>query len=230
MNWNNLKLHEKISLKGLIFNNIYPDYLNKVKAKNIVKNIDPSINVAKIIKIFNNENEFNEKDINKNHILKASRGSGLLLDLGTENNLLKIRQKIIQWKKQLTIMKLNHEFLIEEKIEDSLLGKNNLAIDYKFFCFHGKPEFFLCRNGKNRNFFYLNYEPIKLTGEKLPQIDLTKMIDISSKLSKPFPFVRIDLYNGIDGVYFGEYTFHVRKGIQEFDDNLELKFGSLWKE
>jgi hypothetical protein len=230
MDWNNLKLHEKIKLKGLTYNKKYPDYLNKIKAKNIVQNIDSSIKVAKIIKVFNNENEITEKDINENHILKASRGSGLLLDLGKENNLLNIRKKITDWKLELSKMKLNHEFLIEEKIEDSLLGKNKLAIDYKFFCFHGKPEFFLCRNGNNRNFFYLDYTPIKITGEKLPQIDLTKMIDIATKLSKLFPFVRIDLYNGYDGVYFGEYTFHVNAGMKEFNDDLEIKFGSYWKE
>ena len=229
MKWDNLLLHQKIAIGGLTLTKENPDYLNKIKAKTKVVNLIPTIKVAKIIKIFYNDNEFLESDINSNHILKASRGSGLLLDLGKENNILNIRNKIIEWKKYLITISKPFEFFIEEKIDDILLGKNGFAVDYKFFCFHGVPKFFLYRNGNdNRNFYYLDYTPIKITGTELPKIDLQSMIEIATKLSKPFPFVRIDLYNGTDGVYFGEYTFHVNAGKKEFTDDLELKFGSYW--
>ena len=230
MNWNNLLLHQKIGIQGPILTKQNPDYLNKIKAKSNVINIVPTIKVAKLIKIFYDENEFVECDINSNHILKASRGSGLLLDLDKEKNILNIKNKITEWKNYLIKISKQPEFLIEEKINDKLLGKNGYAIDYKFFCFHGVPKFFLCRNGpENRNFYYLDYTPIKITGTELPKIDLKPMIEIATKLSEPFPFVRIDLYNGIDGVYFGEYTFHVNAGLPEFNVDLEKKFGEYWK-
>lgn len=231
MNWNDLLLHQKIGKQGPILTKQNPDYLNKIKAKSNVINIVPTIKVAKLIKIFYDENEFLESDINSNHILKASRGSGLLLDLGKEKNILNIRKKITDWKNYLIRISEQSEFLIEEKIYDKLLGKNGFAIDYKFFCFHGVPKFFLCRNGpESRNFYYLDYSPIKITGKEVEKIDLEPMINIATKLSEPFPFVRIDLYNGSDGIYFGEYTFHVNAGKKEFSDDLELKFGSYWKE
>ena len=45
------------------------------------------------------------------------------------------------------------------------------------------------------------------------------MINISEKLAKPFPFVRVDLYN-IDGkIYFSEMTFTPAKGTLIFDDD-----------
>ena len=33
------------------------------------------------------------------------------------------------------------------------------------------------------------------------------MIDAARALSAPFDFVRVDLYDGADGIYFGELTF-----------------------
>ena len=41
------------------------------------------------------------------------------------------------------------------------------------------------------------------------------MIEMAEKLSKPFPEVRVDLYN-IDGkIYFGEMTFYHNGGYNE---------------
>jgi hypothetical protein len=57
---------------------------------------------------------------------------------------------------------------------------------------------------------------------------LAPMIAYAKLLSAPFPFVRIDLYNGTDGVYFGEYTFHVNAGKQEFDAATERRLGAYW--
>ena len=100
---------------------------------------------------------------------------------------------------------------------------------YNHTPFDGKPAYFLCRDGTNRNFYDLTYKPLKLESvAELEHIDLAPMIQIANELSAPFPFVRIDLYNCKDGVYFGEYTFNCREGKQEFPMELELYFGSLW--
>ena len=168
--------------------------------------------------------------MNPNHILKAHRGSGLLLDLKTVKTVEEVRSHMNRWIQKLKQLKVTTpEFLIEEKIHDAVFGKTGNAVDYKFFCFHGKPAFFLCRFNSNRNFYDLDYKPIKLQGGKqLPPIDLAPMLEIARQLSTPFPFVRIDLYHGVDGVYFGEYTFHVNAGHREFDAATELQLGKLW--
>ena len=42
------------------------------------------------------------------------------------------------------------------------------------------------------------------------------MIEICRKLSKSFPFVRVDLYN-LDGkIYFGEMTFYPASGFGRY--------------
>ena len=219
-------LFEKIKKYGPMLTKRHANYLNKIQAKTIVAAASPLVKVAKLIKTFTDSNDFNTSDLNPLHILKVSRGSGYCLDLSGAT-VLTVQKTLKAWK--LRFAKEPVEFLIETKLDDAVYGLTGTAVDYKFFCFHGKPAYFLCRDGKNRNFYDLDYNPLKLESDaELDHIDLAPMIRIAEELSAPFQFVRIDLYNCKDGVYFGEYTFHCREGKQEFPMELELYFGSLW--
>jgi hypothetical protein len=221
-----IPLFEKIRIEGPILSRKYANYLNKIQAKTIVE--AKSIKVAKLIKTFRDPNELVVDDLNPRHLLKASRGSGFCMDLSGAR-LSNTRKTLNEWKRMLQQKDLPVEFLIEEKLNDAVYGITGKSVDYKFFCFHGKPAYFLCRDGNNRNFYDLSYNPLKLESvAELDRIDLNPMIHIAEELSAPFPFVRIDLYNCNDGVYFGEYTFHCREGKQEFSMELELYFGSMW--
>lgn len=56
-----------------------------------------------------------------------------------------------------------------------------------------------------------------------------EMIDLAKRLSKGFPFVRVDLYNVESKIYFGEMTFYPWSGYVAFspdifDFNLGEKF------
>ena len=222
-----IPLFEKIKKEGPKLSKLHANYLNKIQAKIIVAAASPTVKVAKLIKTFTDPNDFVVSDLNPLHIIKASRGSGYCLDL-SGTTVLTVQKTLKEWK--LRFAKEPVEFMIETKLDDAVYGVTGNAVDYKFFCFHGKPAYFLCRNGKNRNFYDLDYKPLKMDGAELDRIDLAAMISIATELSAPFQFVRIDLYNCKDGVYFGEYTFHCREGKQEFPMDLELYFGSLWKD
>jgi hypothetical protein len=222
-----IPLFEKIKKEGPKLSKLHANYLNKIQAKSIAVAASPAVKVAKLIKTFNNSSDFNASDLNHMHIVKASRGSGYCLDLSGVSGASGVQKTLKAWK--LRFSKEPVEFLIETKLDDAVYGLTGTAVDYKFFCFHGKPAYFLCRDGKNRNFYDLDYKPLKLESDaELDHIDLAPMIRIAEELSAPFQFVRIDLYNCKDGVYFGEYTFHCREGKQEFPMELELYFGSLW--
>jgi hypothetical protein len=231
MSWDTLLLHQKIAIEGPRLTREFPDYLNKIKVKELVQTLAPAAKIARLVRTFRDPAEFTAADINPAHILKASRGSGTLRDLATVKTPEEARGEMSKWIRSLAEPP---EFLIEEKIKDAVLGFTGNATDYKFFCFNGEPKFFLCRflsaQGRwNRHFYDLEYRPIKLEGnDSLPHIDLGPMIEIARKLSARFPFVRIDLYNSTEGVYFGEFTFHVCSGKREFDNETELRFGKLW--
>ena len=53
-----------------------------------------------------------------------------------------------------------------------------------------------------------------------------KMVEIAEILSKPFPHVRVDLYN-LDGkIIFGEFTFFTNAGAEHFvPDSFDYELG-----
>ena len=53
-----------------------------------------------------------------------------------------------------------------------------------------------------------------------------KMIEMAEKLSKGFPFVRVDFYNINGNIYFGEMTFTPSGGIGQFEpDEFDIILG-----
>ncbi len=120
-------------------------------------------------------------------------------------------------------------------------------IDYKIWCFNGVPFcFFVCYdryrdvNGRIKvtyDLYGVNpWRPIRdrlsqsmqnQNFKDVPEPDnLQEMLDVSSKLSKGFPQVRVDLYNVNGKVYFGEMTFTSSSGSNYFfSDELKLEMG-----
>lgn len=111
--------------------------------------------------------------------------------------------------------------------------------DYKFFCFNGyvhsvmvcvdreinEPKFYFF--DKDWELLRINKRgivaPSNFTLNKPTSID--KMFDIASELSLGIPFVRIDLYNTNDKIYFGEITLYPTNGLDKnllFDTDLLL--------
>lgn len=114
-------------------------------------------------------------------------------------------------------------------IVEKYLGTESgeLPVDYKFYCMNGKASsVMVCvdrKDGQHPKFFFLDREWNKLpyTKERFLYPDLViekpKMIDqafdLAEKLSKNFPFVRVDLYIIGEKIYFGELTFTPAAGL-----------------
>ncbi len=56
-------------------------------------------------------------------------------------------------------------------------------------------------------------------------VNIDKMFELSSILSKGFPYVRVDLYNCHGKIYFGELTFYPCSG---FDKDLSSEADVRW--
>lgn len=126
-------------------------------------------------------------------------------------------------------------------VEKLLLDKNfNIPNDYKFNCFNGKlgfPEVHIDRYIDYRKNCYdsewniLNCEWGAKRGSevKKPKL-LTKMILLAEILAKDFRYVRVDLYNLRDKIYFGELTFSPGAGFCRFNPpEWDKKFGNELK-
>ncbi len=95
-------------------------------------------------------------------------------------------------------------------------------VDYKIYCFNGKPEYVLCCIGRGKqekpSFYFFNRDwqlqrlnkqgmaaPENFTIPKPEGMD--ELFEYAEILSKPFPFVRADFYLENGKAYFGELTF-----------------------
>lgn len=99
--------------------------------------------------------------------------------------------------------------------------------DYKFFCFNGRCEaiFIATDRGVDTrfDFFDRNFNHLPFTNGH-PNADkpihrpenLEKMIKVAEALSVGIPQVRVDLYNVMGKIYFGEMTFFHWGGKKPF--------------
>jgi len=133
--------------------------------------------------------------------------------------------------------------LVVEKIIRDKNGK--LPLDYKFLCFDGIPKLLfldlvVCdEEGHHtddypRNIYDMDFNLLPVL-EQRPNADFTvnkpenfdRMIEIASKLSKPFPHCRVDLYNVDGNIFFGEITqFHGGGCNHIMPDEWDYRIGS----
>lgn len=107
-------------------------------------------------------------------------------------------------------------YICEEYLKED--GKSS-PTDYKIYCFNGIPKAILVISDRFENKTGLFMTPDwKVLAElsnayKKPSVvyprpaSLDTMIDIAKKLSAPFPFVRVDMYDINGKAIFGEMTF-----------------------
>ena len=128
--------------------------------------------------------------------------------------------------------------ICEECLKDS---KGNLPVDYKFYCFDGEPKYFMVSYGeyehKVRNHKFdmeLNSVDYHFKKEStLPQEEVVlpenfeELVSVVKKLCKPFPHVRVDMYD-VDGrIVFGELTFSSNGGVVNvYDKEYDKVIGS----
>ncbi|WP_374655917.1 ATP-grasp fold amidoligase family protein [Dongia sp.] len=122
------------------------------------------------------------------------------------------------------------------RLEKKLIVEENLAPDqrlndYKFTCADGRVLYGRMDVGRftpdhRRALFTVpdfDIIPVRCGGLDFPERivpppHLSEMIGIAAQLSRGFDFVRVDLYDTPDGVYFGEFTFTPSAGACSYSD------------
>lgn len=195
--------------------------------------------------VYTDAEDINFNQLPEKFVLKTNNGSGtnLLCENKASLNVKEAKDTVNNWLHKRTAKagrewayyNIKTKIICEEYLEANAVEG---LIDYKFYCFNGKPEFIKVATdsstGEPGNGIF-NMEFKKLPYNRKGAKELTsiinkpknyeRMIEITKKLSEDFPHVRVDLYN-IDGkIYFGELTFYDNSGYQifepsEFDDIL----------
>lgn len=230
--------NEKLNWLKINYRNpLYSTLVDKSKAKDYVEHI---IGREFIIPTYGIWNQFDDIDFTtlpKKFVLKSTNGGGgsgviLCKDKGkldisyAKRTIEKSMRKYDKIQREWVYYDIIPGIIAEELLEDSSGGDIK---DYKFFCFNGVVKIFKIDfdrySGHGAN-YYDSYGNLLKFGEKLcppdyskeikiPQ-NLRKMIDIAEKLSKNIPFVRVDLYNVNNRIYFGEMTFFPSGGMGAF--------------
>ncbi|MFY4743813.1 ATP-grasp fold amidoligase family protein [Aliarcobacter butzleri] len=193
-------------------------------------------------------NTFEVKDINIENlpnypvVIKVNHARGVFLVRDKINIDLKNIQKKLKNELNTNFYYRTREWQYKNikpriVVEKMLLDeKENLPIDYKIWCMNGKVIMFQVDTGSQGNhiitFFDKNWKAFSFKKNyptdqnvKIPN-NLEEMTIIAEKLSKDFLFVRVDLYNINNKVYFGELTFHPESGFGKFyPENADLELG-----
>lgn len=113
----------------------------------------------------------------------------------------------------------NYKFLRPKIIVEEFMSLDGSAVpeDYKIYCFQGSPRFIHVDGDRfsdhTRNFYDIDWRrlhvewgyPGRISDDPKPE-NLTEMINIASVLSKPFDFIRVDLYTVGTELRVGELT------------------------
>lgn len=133
-----------------------------------------------------------------------------------------------------------HYKLVPHRLySEEFVGGLGDVVDYKFHCINGEPAFVLtCSNREDSlklNLYDLDWNPISgLQGAmrnerkiERPK-NLKEMLEVTKTLSSDFDFVRVDLYEADEKIFFGELTFSPACGVLEyFTDSFVAKWGEV---
>ena len=186
-----------------------------------------------ISRILNDDFEKYARYADKVEVRKYVQEKGFNLE-DAKLQLAKALEKKYKYEKQYNVYK---PYIICEELIDT--GSDAWPTDYKFTCIHGQPVdiFVGTEREQGVKFCTRNLDWSVLDNTKpsfLPQTDpekpkhLSEMIEIAKILSADFDFVRVDLYEYKDNVYFGELTFSPWGGIMySYTDSAIKEYGRL---
>ena len=223
---------------------------DKSEVKDYIKKEIGEEYIIPTISVFNKFEEIDFSTLPNQFVIKCTHDSGGLAIVSDKNTLdiPKIKKKIntslrrnYYWAgREWPYKDIKPRILVEEYVNDNTI---NELRDYKFFCFSGKVAFFKIdydRFTKHKANYYSPEGVLLEMGEakippdknrviKLPN-RLDEMLAISEKLSRGFPFLRVDLYEANDSIYFGELTFYPDSGFGKFvPDSADFDIGRLLK-
>lgn len=220
---------------------------DKYRVREYVKEKIGEEYLVPLINHWNTPDKIDFSQLPSKFILKCNHGCGynILVDDVKEVDEKEIKAELKRWMKEdfsLFNAEPHYHFIKREVICEEHLGKD--LVDYKFFCFNGKPEFFYVSAGllDNDTAVMKHYNidgtpaPFQRGAYREKDFDLderlSQMVELAKKLSQDFKFVRVDLVVAQGKIWFSELTFtpgggynnlEPRKYLVELGDKLSIK-------
>lgn len=251
IHWENPRTFtEKIQwLKLYACKEIYTTLVDKYAVKQYVSDIVGEQYIIPTLAVYDSVEDVDFSKLPSKFVLKVTHDSGGVIVCDDVKSLDKrktlkrlsiaLKSNFFVHSREYPYKNVPRKIIAEQFLEQP--GRREL-IDYKFYCFGGKPVY--CQVIKDRktketiDFYDMNWNRMPFTGlnpdvcnavSLTPRpVNLDLMIDLAKKLSSEIPFVRIDLYEIEGNVYFGEITFYPASGMGKFTpEEWDLKLGNL---
>lgn len=217
---------------------IYTKMVDKYEAKKYVADIIGEEYVIPTLGVYNAFDEIDFDKLPDQFVLKCTHDSGGLAICRNKEkfNIEEAKKKISKSLKknyyyggrEWPYKNVKPRIIAEKYMKDS---NTEQLVDYKFFCFNGEPKFiyiskgledhqtaqmaFLDMNFEREKFKRTDYKDFEVIPPK-PQ-NFEKMKEIARMLSKGLIFIRVDLYEINNRIYFSELTFTPCAGFLPFD-------------
>ncbi len=207
---------------------------DKLLVREYLKDMKYKTLLVKLINVYDNVDEIKWDELPNSFAMKWNMGCGsnILCRNKAEMDEKSAIGMMKKWSKDKFYLKNSemHYGKIIPKIivEELLITDDGLSPeDYKFYCFNGKAKYVMVCVGRhmgNTKYYFFNtkWEIVPFNSDSRNfdgKIDIKKpdrieeMFKIASDLSKPFKFVRVDLYDYRKRIVFGELTFTPAGGI-----------------
>lgn len=249
LDWDNpKKFCEKLNwLKLYDHNPLYTNLVDKVLVKQYVAEKIGKQYIIPTLATYSSAEEIKWSELPNKFVIKCNHDSASYIickdksKLNLEKATAKLHKSIntdfYRIAREWAYKNVKRKILVEEYLEDPT---GDLK-DYKFFCFDGKVKaLFIASDRQSKDketcfdFFDPDYIHLPMTShhpnaEKLPQKpqNFELMKELAEKLSIGIPHVRIDFYEYLGKVYFGEFTFyHDGAYVPMEPEEYEYKFGS----
>ena len=227
----------KIKLENYDNNELVRICADKMRVRQYLTNLDLDSVLIPLIGCYKTTEEIEWDQLPQRFVIKLNVGCGFNYictnkkneDKGsvlkTINRWIKEAPKYYKHASEMQYKNVPIWIMIEEYIGDSTVL---LPEDYKFYCFNGFVKAVLYIYGRETKeqsavFFDTEWNYLGETGKSvyktpsyIPEkpVNFGEMVKIAELLCKPFPFIRVDLYNIQGKIYFGELTFTPAGGLQ----------------
>ena len=236
---NPITFNEKLNWMKLYDHNpLYVTMVDKWKAKEYVsKLLGTDSSIIPTIAVYESVNDIKWDELPEQFVVKCNHNSGVVLicrnkdEFDIENAKIKLSKCLEQDYSQRfgewAYKKVPRRIIVEKYMYDE---SQPVLVDYKFYCFNGKPEFlyvsagmedydtaklvFLTKDWKQAPFHRPDHKEFETLPPKPGKYE--EMLLIAEKLSAGFPFLRVDLYEINNQVYFSELTLMPCAGYMKF--------------
>lgn len=223
-------------------NPLYTSLVDKYEVRDFIKERIGEEYLIPLINVYRSPEEINLDKLPDNFVLKCNNNSGVGMCICKDKSKLNydlVKEKLSKGLKsngysvarEWPYKNVKPLIVCEEYMQDELSRSYGVEglLDYKFYCFNGNPKFLYVSITKEDKSMALDYYDLdfkkvpfyRADHEGLP-FEMKKpkcfeeMKEVATKLSKDIPFVRVDLYQINEKVYFSELTFYPGAGYAIF--------------